>query len=115
MLTSDYSWHLESPRDERVIHVEGPGFIEMFAWETGPGYAVHLLNYNTPDAQHGWLQSVEPLGPQQVQLKLPPGVHVNKVELLRAGGSIPHRVDDGTLQFTVPAVGEYEVAAITVG
>jgi hypothetical protein len=101
--------------DERVIHVEGPGFMEVFAWETGPGYAVHLLNYNTPDAQHGWLQSIEPLGPQQVRLKLPGGVSVKSVELLRAGGVIPHRVEDGVLVFTIPAVGEYEVAAVTAG
>ena len=49
-------------RDERVVSVDGPGFIEMFAWETGPGYAIHLLNYSNANAFHGWLQSVEPLG-----------------------------------------------------
>ena len=55
--------------DERMVQVDGPGFLEMFAWETTPGYAIHLLNYNTPDAQHGCLQSIEPLGPQQVRMK----------------------------------------------
>jgi hypothetical protein len=102
-------------RDEYVVRVEGPGFMEVFAWETSPGYAVHLLNYNTPDAQHGWLQSVEPLGAQLVRLKLPGGVRVKSVELLRLGCTVPHSVEDGALRFTVPAVGEYEVAAITVG
>jgi hypothetical protein len=98
---------------ERVVHVDGPGFLEMFAWETAPGYAIHLLNYNTPNAQHGWLQSVEPLGPQQVRMKLPVGVNVKSVELLRAGGSVPHRIEDGILQFTVPLIDEFEAAAIT--
>jgi hypothetical protein len=98
---------------ERVVLADGPGFLEMFAWETAPGYAVHLLNYNTPDAQHGWLQSIEPLGPQRVRMKLPDGVNVKSVELLRAGGTVPHRIEDGILQFTVPVIDEYEVAAIT--
>jgi hypothetical protein len=101
-------------RDERPVHVEGPGFVEMFCWETAPGYAVHLLNYNTPDAQHGWVQSIEPLGPQHVSMKLPSGIRVQSVELLRAEQSVPHRVEDGTLRFTIPALDEYEVAAITV-
>ena len=47
-------------RDERIVHVEGEGFLEMFAWETAPGYAVHLLNYTNPNAHHNWLNSVYP-------------------------------------------------------
>ena len=101
-------------RDERVVHVEGEGFIEVFAWETGPGYAVHLLNYTSPDAQHGWLQSTHPLGPQAVAMKLPPVVKPAKLELLRAGRTIPFNLDGQTLRFTVPSVADYEVAAITV-
>ena len=30
--------------DESIVHVQGGAFIELFAWETNPGYAVHLLN-----------------------------------------------------------------------
>jgi hypothetical protein len=101
-------------RDERVVHVEGPGFAEMFAWETGPGYSIHLLNYNTPDAQHGWLQSMEPLGAQQVAMELPEGARAKSVELLRAGQTIPYRVEDQMLQFTIPILEDYEVAAVTL-
>ena len=101
-------------RDERVLDVAGDGFVEMFAWETGPGYAVHLLNYTNPNAHHGWVSSTYPLGPQQVSMKLPAGVRVKSIELLRAGGTVPSRLDDHTLRFTIPRVGDYEVAAITV-
>jgi len=100
--------------DERLVHVAGDGFVEMFAWETGPGYAVHLLNYTNPNAHHGWVSSTYPLGPQQVGMKLPAGVRVKTVELLRAGGTAPFRLEDGTLRFTIPRVAGYEVAAITV-
>ena len=101
-------------RDERAVAVDGPGFIEMFAWETGPGYAVHLLNYTNANAFHGWLQSVEPLGPQQVSMKLPAGVRAKTIELLRSERSVPFHFDDGVLRFTVPSLDDYEVAAVTV-
>jgi len=102
-------------RDQRIVEVEGDGLVELFAWETEPGYAIHLLNYTNPNAHHGWLQSVFPLGPQSVRLRLPGGARVRSVELLRAQTTVPFHLDeDGTLRFTIPAVADYEVAAVTV-
>ena len=101
--------------DESVVHVDGPGFVEMFCWETSPGYAVHLLNYTNANAQHGWLRSVNPLGPQKVTMKLPSGVGVKSVELLKSGQHPSFAFHDQTLQFTVASLEDYEVAAITVG
>jgi hypothetical protein len=101
-------------RDERIVHVEGEGFIEMFSWETNPGYAVHLLNYTNPNTHHGWMQSIYPLGPQTVWMKLPQGVRVKSIELLRAGKRVVFSLDIQVLQFTIPRVEDYEVAAITV-
>ena len=100
--------------DESIVHVEGDGFLEMFCWETAAGYAVHLLNYTNPDAQHGWLHSTYPLGPQTIKLKLPQNVRVQSVELLRAEQTLPVHVEDGLLQITVPRIEDYEVAAVTV-
>jgi len=100
--------------DERAVQVDGSGLVEVFCWETAPGYAVHLLNYNTPNAFHGWLHSVDPLGPQRVTMKLQSGVSVKTVELLRSGQKPAFAFRDQVLQFTVPSVAEYEVAAITV-
>jgi hypothetical protein len=101
--------------DTMIVSVDGPGFIEVFCWETSPGYAVHLLNYTNPDAQHGWIQSTQPLGAQQVSMRLAQGVGVKRVELLKAGISIPYAIDEQILHFTVPALEDYEVAAISVG
>jgi hypothetical protein len=100
--------------DERVISVEGEGFIEMLAWETAPGYAVHLLNYTNPDAHHGWMQSVFPLGAQTVTMKLPAGVRARSVELLKAGHTAPLTQDGQLLHFTVRRLEDFEIAAITV-
>ena len=100
--------------EESIVDVQGEGFVEMFAWETGPGYAVHLLNYTNPNAHHGWMQSTYGLGPQTVRMKLPAGVKVKSVELLQAGRSVPFGADADVLHFTVPRMEDYEVAAISV-
>ncbi len=100
--------------DETPVHVEGEGFVEMFCWETRPGYAVHLLNYSNPNAFHPWMQSVQPVGEQRISLKLPTSTAVKSVELLHAERSVPHRLDNGILKFAIPSVGDYEVAAISL-
>jgi Hypothetical glycosyl hydrolase 6/Beta-galactosidase trimerisation domain len=101
-------------RDERMVSVAGPGYIELFCWETAPGYAVHLLNYSNANAFHGWMQNVEPLGPQRVSMKLPDGVGVHSVELLKAESKLPFDLDKRGLHFTLPSLSDYEVAAVTV-
>jgi hypothetical protein len=101
--------------DERVVSVEGKGTIEIFCWETGPGYAIHLLNYTDASAQHGWLSSVNAIGPQEVSMSLPFGVKVKSVELLRARQRPSFSFEKQKLRFTVASLEDYEVAAITVG
>ncbi len=100
--------------DERSVQVDGSGLVEVFCWETEPGYAVHLLNYNTPNAFHGWVEEASPVGPQRVTMKLPSGVRAKNVELLRSRQRPPFTFRNQVLQFTVPSLGEYEVAAISV-
>jgi hypothetical protein len=102
-------------RDESAVHVAGDRHLETFAWEASPGYTLHLPNYTNPNAQHGWLESTYPLGPQTVGQLLPDGVKVILVELLRAWSMIPFRWDGGALRFTIPRVEDYDVAAVTVG
>jgi hypothetical protein len=101
--------------DETPVHIQGEGFIETFAWETAPGYAVHLLNYTNPNAYQGWMQSIYSIGPQTVSMTLPVGMKVKSVELLSAGHTVPFRLAGEVLSFTIPRVEDYEVAAITIG
>src|SRR5262249_61853223 len=85
--------------------------VETFAWETEAGFAVHLLNYTNPAMHRGWIRNFYPIGPQKVRMELPQGRRVRRVELLRAEKDIPFRVSSGILEFTVPTVVSYEVAA----
>jgi hypothetical protein len=94
------------------VAVEGEGLVETFAWETEAGFAVHILNYNNPAAHKGWLRGFSPIGAQKVRMKLPAGRRATRVELLAAGTSIPFHASGGAVEFTVPKVVDYEVAAI---
>jgi hypothetical protein len=97
---------------EAPVSIEGQGVIEAFAWETEPGFAVHVLNYTSPNMHRGWIREFYPIGEQKVRMKLPAGRRVTRVELLRAETSIPFRVTGGVVEFTIPKVLDYEVAAL---
>jgi hypothetical protein len=94
------------------VSVEGDGVIEAFAWETQAGFAVHLLNYTNPAMHRGWIRAFYPIGAQKVRMKLPAAARVTRVELLRAETNLAFQVTGGVLEFTVPKVLDYEVAAV---
>ena len=94
------------------VTVEGDGVIETFAWETQAGFAVHVLNYTNPAMHRGWLRNFYPIGAQKVRLTLPAGRRVTRVELLRAETNIPFTASASRIEFTIPKVVDYEVAAL---
>jgi hypothetical protein len=61
------------------VTIEGKGLIEAFAWETEPGFAIHVLNYTNPNAHRGWVREFYPIGEQRVQFRLPAGRRVTRV------------------------------------
>jgi hypothetical protein len=48
-------------------------------------------------------------------MALPKGRRVTRVELLRAERQVPFVGGTGTIEFTIPRVEDYEVAAMYVG
>src|SRR3989441_8094358 len=48
------------------VAIEGDGLLEAFAWETEPGYALHLLNYTTPNLTWGLVERSYAIGAQRV-------------------------------------------------
>jgi hypothetical protein len=95
------------------VTIEGDGVIETFAWETEPGFAVHILNYTNPAMHRGWIREFYPIGPQKVGMTLPVGRRITRVELLRAETSVPFRATGGEVEFTIPRVLDYEIAALS--
>ena len=94
------------------VTIQGDGVIEAFAWETQAGFAVHILNYTNPAMHRGWIRDFYPIGEQKVRMSLPQGRRVTRVELLRAEKDIPFAGGTGTIEFTIPRVLDYEVAAL---
>lgn len=97
-----------------TLTVSGEGVVECFAWETEPGFALHILNYTNPNLHRGWLRQFYPIGGQTVRMEIPPGRKVVRVELLRAEQDIPFRQTGGAVEFTLPQVVDFEVAALHV-
>jgi Hypothetical glycosyl hydrolase 6/Beta-galactosidase trimerisation domain len=100
-------------RDRSLLRVEGEGVVEIFGWETDAGFAVHLLNYTNPNLYRAGISRFYPVGPQTVTLEVPGGGKIARVQLLRAEEDVPFKEHDRRLEFTVPSVTDYEVAAIT--
>lgn len=102
-------------RGARPVQIEGDGLIECFAWETAPGYSVHLLNYTNPNLHRGWIRKFYRIGAQKIRFELPAGKAITRVELLRSERDVPFQQSGGFVEFTVPSVDDYEVAALYVG
>jgi hypothetical protein len=92
--------------------IGGKGLIETFAWETRAGYAIHILNYTNPNAFKGWIREYYPIGEQRVTMAVPAGKTISRVELLRAAKDVPFKVANGKIEFTIPGVLDYEIAAM---
>ena len=94
------------------VTIQGNGVVETFAWETSAGFAVHVLNYTNPAMHKGYIRNFYPIDAQKVAMQIPTGRQVTRIELLRAGNDIPFRVAGGAIEFTIPQVLDYEVAAL---
>jgi hypothetical protein len=96
-----------------LLTIEGDGVIEAFAWETGPGIALHLVNYTNPNMMRGWVRRFYPTSPLRVELAVPTGRAVRRGRALRAGREVALTVQGDRLHFETPPVADYEVIALT--
>ena len=95
------------------VSVSGEGIVELFAWETEPGYALHILNYTNPNMTRGFLRRFYAIGPQKVEFGTAAGRKITNVRALREGRTLPFTQTGQTVRFDVPSVVDYEVIALT--
>jgi hypothetical protein len=96
-----------------AVSVSGAGLIEAFAWETEPGYALHLLNYTNPNMTHGAIRNTYPLGAQQVRFRVNPERKIKSVRALSSGTSLRFQQQRETVSFEAPGIPDYEVIVLT--
>jgi hypothetical protein len=100
--------------DERApVTLEGDGIVETFAWETEPGYALHILNYTNPNMTRGFVRKFYAIGPQKAEVRVAHGRRIGRVRALRAARAVPFTQDGDVVRFEVPGVTDYEVVALT--
>jgi hypothetical protein len=109
LLQNAVKWIL---RDEQPVTIQGSGLIESFAYETEAGFALHVLNYTNPNTHRGTFREFFPIGAQAVRFEIPEGRTVSRVQLLKTEANIPFKRVKGGIEFTIPSVTAYEVAAI---
>jgi hypothetical protein len=101
-------------RDGNPVSVQGEGLMEVCAWETEPGFAIHMVNYNGPHAFRGRMRTPVALGAQQIRFELPREVKIRSATLLRAEIPIKFQQHGRIVELTVPTVKLYEVVALEV-
>jgi hypothetical protein len=100
--------------DNNSVHVQGEGLMEVIAWETEPGFAVQMLNYNGPNAFRGRMRRPVTLGNQSVRVQLPREVKIKTASLLRAETNVQFKQTGRIVELTVPSIKIYEVVALEV-
>jgi Hypothetical glycosyl hydrolase 6 len=111
LIQNSVRWTLGDER--QPVSVAGEGMTEIFAWETEPGYALHILNYNNPNMTRGFLRRFYAIGPQRVEFDVAAGKKISGVRALRAGRVLPFKQSGRTVSFEAPSVVDYEVIALT--
>ncbi|RZU41289.1 alpha-amylase family protein [Edaphobacter modestus] len=101
-------------KDSNAVDVSGDGLIEVIAWETESGFAVHMLNYTGANAYRGHMRKPATLTEQQVRVVLPNGARIRKASLLYKGESAKFTQNGNIVTITVPTVGLYEVLGLEV-
>lgn len=76
------------------LEVRGPGFIDCHLYRQEQRLILHLVNLTNGATWRAPMDELIPVGPIQVKLKLPEGVHGSSIELLVSGAKTaasPHQ------------------------
>ena len=109
LLRNAAAWATDEPPPAEVT---GPGVLDVAVWQQRRSLTVHLVNLTNPMMMKGPLRTVDPIGAQQVRVRLPAGRSAQAVKLLVAGTAPAFRQANGWLEVTVPTVAIHEVVAV---
>jgi hypothetical protein len=98
--------------EERPLRVTGPGLIDVALWRQRDSVTAHLVNLTNPMTMKGPYREICPIGPLDVEMRLPAGRKAKAVKLLSDGRSVNMQVRDAAVHVRVPSVSVHEVVAV---
>lgn len=111
LITSSIHWLMKGQPLPAVV--DGEGLMEIFAWETEPGFALHVLNYTNPNSLRSFVRGNYPIGPLHVEFRVPAGKKISSVRALRTNRTLSFKQTNDGLLMEVPSVKDYEIIALT--
>ncbi len=94
------------------ISVEGRGLVDCNLYRQPGRLILHVVNLTSAGTWRAPIDELIPLGPFQVNVKLPEGVTGRSVQLLVAGGERTATVQQGRVAFEIASLIDHEVAVI---
>lgn len=108
LLRNAVDWCLN---EEPMVHVEGPGLIDVTVWRQKSSMAVHLVNLTNPMMMKGPFRELIPVD-ATVSIKVPAGVKVMGVQLMMANKRVAAEVRNGRLTVAVHRILDHEIIAL---
>ena len=97
LIIDSVHWVLGEAR--QPVTVEGDGIVELFAWETEPGYALHILNYTNPNMTRGFMHDYYRIGPQRARFQVAAERKIKAARALRSGTTLTFRQNGSVVDF----------------
>jgi hypothetical protein len=97
-----------------AVEVDGPGLLDVTAWQNSGSITVHLVNLTNPMAMKGPYRDFFPVGPFTIKLHLPGDVRPKSARLLAADREVALERSGTTINVTIPTVLDHEVLAIDI-
>jgi hypothetical protein len=109
LLTNIVRWCID---DRLPLEVQGPGLIDCHLYRQDHRLILHLVNLTNEATWRAPMDELIAVGPMQVKLKLPAGIHANNIQCLVSGAKPPLNLRQGWATFELKSIADHEVAVI---
>jgi hypothetical protein len=99
-------------RDNFPLQVEGAGLVDCHLYQQQNKLVLHLVNLTNAGTWRAPVDELIPVGPLSVRVKLPDGIHGNRLRLLVSNRSPKTTVRNGWTHFELATVLDHEVVVI---
>jgi hypothetical protein len=109
ILANTIRWTLNEPDS---VSLAGLGVVDVNVWEQENSLAVHIVNLTNPMMMKGPIRELYPVGPLEIQVRLPKDRQAKAVRLLVNKAEVKFQSADGVVKLTVPKITDHEVVAV---